>query len=172
MPYGFPALKKEEYKVVLNWLEQGAKGPSEEQQIALESASPSAKVYIDKWENFLNQKDPKHVMTARYLYEHLFIAHLHFPVEGDKEEFYELVRSKTAAPHKIEPIATVRPFDDPETNEFYYRIRKIHSTIVHKTHIVFEMDNVQYVDVEKLFIQTPWIEEPHVMDYDEVVSAI
>jgi len=171
MPYGFPALNKEEYKVVLNWLQQGAKGPSKAQQIALERASSQAQVYIDKWEKFLNQKDPKHVVTARYLYEHLFIAHLHFPVEGDKEEFYELVRSKTAAPNKIKPIATVRPFDNPNTKEFYYRIRKIHSTIVHKTHIIFEMDDVQYADVEKLFIQTPWMEEPHVMDYDEVISA-
>ena len=171
MPYGFPALKKEEYTVVLNWLQQGAKGPSREQQLALESASPSAKVYIDKWEEFLNQKDPKHVMTARYLYDHLFIAHLHFLVEAGEEEFFEIVRSKTAAPHEIEPIATVRPFDDPGVKEFYYRIRKIHSTIVHKTHIVFEMGDEQYEDVEKLFIQTPWLEKPHVMDYDKVVSA-
>lgn len=169
MPYGFPALTQEEYSIVLHWLQQGAHGPTEKEQQKLERPSPAAQESIIKWETFLNQRDPKHQLTARYLYEHLFLAHLHFPTAPD--EFYEIVRSKTASPQKIEVIATVRPFDDPGVKTFYYRIRKIHSTIVHKTHIIFDMSDAQYNNIEKLFIQTPWLETPHVMDYDEVRSA-
>ncbi len=169
MPYGFPALTDKEYTTVLHWLQQGAHGPSDKQQEALERPSPSAQHSIMKWEDFFNQPDPKHQMTARYLYEHLFLAHLNF--SEAPTEFYEIVRSKTASPQKIEVIATVRPFDDPGVETFYYRIRKIHSTIVHKTHIIFTMDDRQYKNIERLFIQTPWLETPHTMDYDEVRSA-
>ncbi len=169
MPYGFPALTNEEYTTVLNWLQQGAHGPSEAEQVALERPSPPAQQAIEKWETFLNQNDPKHKMTARYLYEHLFLAHLHFPEAPT--EFYEVVRSKTPAPQKIDVIATVRPFDAPGVETFYYRIRKIHSTIVHKTHIIFELNDRQFNNINKLFIQSRWLGEPHMMDYDEVRSA-
>ena len=169
MPYGFPALTPQEYELLLTWLQNGAHGPTAQEQAALERPSRDNQEAINKWENFLNQEDAKHQLTARYLYEHLFLAHLHFSKES--KEFYEIVRSRSAAPEKIDVIATVRPFDDPKVKKFYYRIRKIHSTIVHKTHIVFEMDARQYNNINKLFIQTRWLGEPHVMDYDEVRSA-
>ena len=169
MPYGFPALTKVEYATVLAWLQQGAHGPTPEQQKVLITPSEGAAVAIKKWEGFLNGSDAKHQVTARYLYEHLFLAHLHFP-EAPKE-FYEVVRSSTPSPQPINVIATVRPFDAPGVNKFYYRIRKIHSTIVHKTHIVFELDDLQYDNVQQLFIESEWIGTPHVMDYDEVRSA-
>ena len=169
MPYGFPALTQEEYAIILDWLQEGAKGPTTQEQALLERPSDAAQVSIDKWETFLNASDAKHQLTARYLYEHLFLAHLHFPDAPD--EFYEIVRSKTSKPKKIDVVATVRPFDDPGVSKVYYRIRKIHSTIVHKTHIVFEMDDRQYNTINKLFIQSQWIGEPHMMDYDEVRSA-
>ena len=169
MPYGFPALSKAEYKTVLTWLQQGAHGPTSTQQTALEKPSIGASETIVKWESFLNQSDAKHQVTARYLYEHLFLAHLHFP-EAPKE-FYEVVRSKTPPSQPIDIIATVRPFDSPGVDNFYYRIRKIHATIVHKTHIVFELDAVQYESINRLFIESTWIGEPHVMDYQEVRSA-
>ena len=169
MPYGFPALTTKEYGTILHWLQQGAHGPSEAQQKTLVTPSPAALAEIRKWETFLNTADAKHRLTARYLYEHLFIAHLHFP--SAPNEFYEIVRSRTPTPEKIDVIATVRPFDDPGVETFYYRIRKIHSTIVHKTHIVFEMDRHQYERIGQLFIETPWLETPHLMDYNEVRSA-
>ena len=169
MPYGFPALSNSEYETILFWLQQGAKGPSTQEQAALERPSPKAEVAIRRWEAFFNQDDAKHQMTARYLYEHLFLAHLYFPEAPG--EYYEIVRSKTAAPQKIEVIATVRPFDDPEVSKFYYRIRKIHSTIVHKTHITFNMGDDKYKSINRLFIEAPWQSIPHVMDYDEVKSA-
>jgi len=169
MPFGFPALSDDEYETILHWLQQGAHGPSAGQHRALTSPSPAAKASIDKWEAFLNRPDAKHKMTARYLYEHLFLAHLYFPTAPG--EFYEFVRSRTPAPQEIEVIPSIRPFDDPETEHFYYRIRKIHSTIVHKTHIVFDMGDAKYRSIKSLFIDTPWLEKPHVMNYDQGQSA-
>ena len=75
-------------------------------------------------------------MTARYLYEHLFLAHLKFGTPTN--EFFELVRSKSAPGQPLELIPSVRPYDDPGVERFFYRFRKIHSTIVQKTHMVFE----------------------------------
>lgn len=169
MPYGFPALSHHEYETVLLWLQQGAHGPTPEEEKALKRPSEPAQVAIEKWEGFLNQPDAKHQLTARYLYEHLFLAHLHFPQAP--QEFYEVVRSKTPSPEPIEVVATVRPFDDPGVKNVYYRIRKIHATIVHKTHIVFELDDAQYALINELFIETPWLGSAHTMDYDAVRSA-
>ena len=169
MPYGFPALTQTEYAIILDWLQEGAKGPSQEEQLVLQKPSDPATLAISKWESFLNAEDAKHQVTARYLYEHLFLAHLHFPEAPN--EFYEVVRSKTASPKKIEVIATLRPFDDPGVDVFYYRIRKIYSTIVHKTHIVFELDDAEFNTINRLFIQSEWIGKPHKMDYNEVRSA-
>ncbi len=168
MPYGFPPLSEAEFDVIAQWLAQGAHGPDARRQKALTSPSPAAAEQIKTWEAFLNDPDPKHVMTARYLYEHLFLAHIRF--EGTTGEFYELVRSFTPAPEPIDIVATVRPYDDPG-KPFYYRFRKIHSIIVHKTHMVFGLNGEEMRRIEKNFIDTPWFQTPHVMDYDAKRSA-
>jgi hypothetical protein len=169
MPYGFPSLQKKEYKTLMHWLDQGARGPNKTQQKKLTDPSSKALKEMRKWEHFLNQKDAKHAMTARYLYEHYFLAHINF--KAAPNEFYELVRSRTAAPHDIDIIPTLRPFDDPETTTFYYRFRRIHSTIVHKTHIVVQFDDKELPRIKKLFIQPKWIEKPHLISYDADLST-
>ena len=140
MPFGFPPLKKEEYALIKQWLAQGASSPTSNEQTALTTPSQNALIQIDKWESFLNQSDPKHQMTARYLYEHFFLAHIRFG-ENSGREFYELIRSSTPSGEAISVIATVRPYDDPKTQRVYYRFRKIHSTITHKTHMVVKLDD-------------------------------
>ncbi len=169
MPYGFPSLQKKEYKTLMHWLDQGARGPNKTQQKKLTDPSSKALKEMRKWEHFLNHKDAKHAMTARYLYEHYFLAHINF--KAAPNEFYELVRSRTAAPHDIDIIPTLRPFDDPETTTFYYRFRRIHSTIVHKTHIVVQFDDKELPRIKKLFIQPKWIEKPHLISYDADLST-
>jgi hypothetical protein len=114
---------------------------------------------IDKWEAFLNHEDAKHALTARYLYEHFFLAHVNFKRAGPGE-FYELVRSTSPSGEGVSPIPTVRPYDDPGVGRFYYRFRKIHSTIVHKTHIVVEFDDGTLARFRELFIDTPWLDSP------------
>jgi hypothetical protein len=169
MPYGFPPLSKKEFTIISQWLQQGAHGPTAAQQKALVTPSAAARPQIEKWERFLNTPDPKHAMTARYLYEHLFLAHIRF--EGTKREFYTLVRSRTPSPEPIDIIPTRRPYDDPGKGKFYYRFRKVTSTIVFKTHMLFPLNAKTYDRIQKNFIDTPWTEKPHIMDYNPKTSA-
>ena len=169
MPYGFPALKEKEYTTLAAWLAQGAKGLDAQTQKKLQTASKKAQQQIVKWEEFFNAPDPKHAVSARYLYEHLYLAHLYFP--SAKGEFFELVRSYTPAPQKIEIIPTLRPFDDPGVKKFYYRFRKIHSTIVHKTHMTFALDDAVMARWHSLFIQSTWAETPHKISYKPEIGA-
>lgn len=165
MPYGLPALNDKEYAVIMQWLAQGAQGPEEVKQKELERPSVSAQKEIAKWETFLNIDDAKHTMTARYLYEHYILAHLNF--KQAPNEFYTLVRSSTPPGEKIDVIATLRAYDDPKTEKFYYRFEKIYSTIVHKTHIVVELDDSKLKFIQELFIDEPWLEEPHIIAYND-----
>jgi len=169
MPYGFPVLEKVEHQSLIRWLSQGAKGPSIAEQRKITSPSNEVAKEIMKWEHFLNTSDAKHAMTARYLYEHYFLAHINFKIAP--MEFYELVRSKTAYPQQIEIISTLRPFEDPKVQVFYYRFRRIHSTIVHKTHMVVTFDDREMASIKKLFIQSKWSEAPHRVGYDIDLST-
>ena len=169
MPFGFPPLKQEEYNIIAGWLAQGAHGPTDEEQQLLKAISPEDQGAVEKWEAFFNTKTPKHMMTARYLYEHLFLAHITFKTGSG--QFYEIVRSTTPPGEAIDIIATVRPYDPPGADKFFYRFRKIHSTIVHKTHMVFPLDEYQYNRFTELFIDTKWVKEPHVVSYDTILSA-
>ncbi len=168
MPFGFPPLKQDEFNLIAGWLAQGAQGPVGPEKEAIESISPEDSSSVRRWEEFLNTEDAKHVMTARYLYEHLFLAHIQF--SSDSENFYELVRSRTPTDFPVDVIATVRPYDDPG-GDFYYRFRRIHSTIVYKTHMVFTLDDHAYSRYNELFIEPAWQTNPEIMGYDEKESA-
>lgn len=169
MPYGFPALQAREYNTLVQWISQGAHGPSEQEKIKLMTPSRKIITEIEMWQDFLNQPDPKHVVTARYLYEHLYLAHLSFSAAPD--EFYELVRSTTPTSEPLGKIVTARPFDDPRVSRVYYRLTKIHSTIVHKTHMVVKLDAAKLGRINEQFINTEWDETPHYIDYDNIASA-
>jgi len=169
MPFGFPALKPEEFDIIAGWLVQGAKGPDAGEQEMLVTPKPGDAQAITRWETFLNQDDAKHAVTARYLYEHLFLAHIKFGTPTN--EFYELFRSKTPPGRPADLIATVRPYDDPGVERIYYRFRKIHSTIVHKTHMVFDFDDAKLERIRELFIKPQWLQPPHIMGYDKKMSA-
>ena len=169
MPFGFPALKQEEFELIAGWLVQGAKGPSAAEQEALTSPQAADARAIDQWEAFFNQDDAKHAMTARYLYEHLFLAHLKFGTATN--DFFELVRSRTAPGEPLDLVATVRPYDDPGSPRVFYRFRKIHSTIVVKTHMVFVLDDAKLQRFNELFIQPEWLQPPHPVGYDPMLSA-
>lgn len=169
MPFGFPPLTDEEFNTIGGWLAQGANGPNDDQQKALEAIPYEDQLKIREWETFFNNQQPKYVVTARYLYEHLFLAHL--KLDTKTPFFYELVRSRTPPGEKIDIIATDLPYDDPKTSTLYYRLRKIHSTIVHKTHIVFELSDWQYQRFHELFIEPEWLLTPHPVGYEKALSA-
>ena len=111
-------------------------------------------VLIEKWEEFFNAKNPKNILVARYLYEHIFLGHLYFEDKG-KPRFYQLVRSATPKPKKIIPINTVLPIGDPK-KKFYYRFMPLADTIVDKNHIIYPMHQKKYNRIQKLFMQSNW----------------
>ncbi len=170
MPFGFPALSSGDHATLSNWVYRGAQGPTPVEQAALTMPSQADAAEIEKWESFLNRDDPKHAMTARYLYEHFFLAHLRFS-ETDSNEFFRLVRSSTPPGEPISIIATVRPYDDPGDSLVHYRFQKIHSTIVHKTHMVVELGDATLARYDELFIDTEWLEAPHRMAFDDAAGA-
>lgn len=170
MPLGFPALTDADANVLQTWLAQGAPGPDAVEQAALVSPSPAGAAEIAKWEAFLNDAGPKTAMTARYLYEHFFLAHLRFGETGENV-FYRLVRSRTPSGQAVVPIATVRPYDDPGVEQVYYRFEKVHSTIMLKTHMVVELDDRRMERYRELFLEPDWLETPHLMPYDDRDSA-
>lgn len=167
MPFGFPPLTDKEFNIIAGWLTQGGKGPTRAEQEALQTPAMVDVPEIAKWEAFLNQEDAKHAMTARYLYEHLFLAQIRFQAH----DYYELIRSSTPTGKDIELINTVRPYDDPGTPHFYYRFRKIYSTIVHKTHMVFTLDDQMLTRVQTLFIKPKWLQPPHLVGYEPELAA-
>jgi len=151
MPYGLAPLSEHEYQTLIAWLEQGAKLPPD----APPALPPGLETTVAKWETFLNLDDPKHATMARYLYEHLFLAHLYFPDEAP-QTFFRLVRSRTPSGQPIDEIATVRPYDDPGTASFYYRLWPMRSTIVYKTHMLYALSDAKMERYRQLFLVPEW----------------
>lgn len=175
MPYGFPPLKVEEFNLIRDWLAAGGQGPTPAEQQRMTAVADSDKDAVAVWETFFNAMPAdqvlgaKYRMTARYLYEHLFLAHISFAPESGN--FYELVRSRTPPGEAIDIIPTVRPYDDPGVESVYYRFRRLHSTIVHKTHMVFMLTPDRLERFHRLFIEPDWVSPPTVMGYDRKTSA-
>jgi hypothetical protein len=83
------------------------------------------------------------------------VAHLRFDA-FPTGPFFEVVRSRTAPGAPIDQIATVRPYDDPGAARVWYRLRPIHSTIVHKTHIVYPLSDAKLARLRQLFHDSAW----------------
>jgi hypothetical protein len=146
MPYGTAPLAGPELRVLAAWLAQGAPGP------APAAEPPPADVAV--WEAFLNGASLKERVVARYLYEHWFVAHLYF-ADRPAGPFFRVVRSRTQPGQPIDEIATVRPYDDPGP-AFWYRLRPLEETIVHKTHIVYPLSPARLARLRQLFLGTDW----------------
>ncbi|UCE90324.1 MAG: fatty acid cis/trans isomerase, partial [Pseudomonadota bacterium] len=144
MPYAMPNLARAEYTALVYWLAQGAPLPPDK--------PPSDKVapQIARWEAFLNGQTNKQQLVSRYIYEHLFQAHLHFRGSG-KREFYRMVRSRTAPGEPVEVLATVRPYGDPD-GAVYYRIVRHQGSIVAKDHLVYELSDQRLQRYRQLFV--------------------
>ncbi|CDZ93470.1 fatty acid cis/trans isomerase [Pseudomonas saudiphocaensis] len=149
MPFAVTGLEDAEYTVLQNWIEQGA-------PIDLKPLQPSASEarQIAEWEAMLNAPGDRQALVSRWLYEHLFIAHLYFD-DGNSGRFFQLVRSRTPAGQPVDVIATRRPNDDPGRS-FFYRIRPVEGVIVHKTHITYPLDSRKLARVQELFFGEDW----------------
>ncbi|MGZ3774107.1 MAG: fatty acid cis/trans isomerase [Pseudobdellovibrionaceae bacterium] len=158
MPYGFPSLSPEEMTEITNWIANGAEPPSQKMMQQLER--PSKPATIQKWEDFFNQGDFAHGITARYIYEHLFIAHIYF--DDMPGEFFRLIRAYCSYDKtECHELATHRPTDDPKLSPFYdkmaqktivYKFQKVTEALVHKSHVPFELNSAKLEKWNKIFI--------------------
>lgn len=150
MPFAVAGLSDDEYATLQKWLAAGA--PVDQQPLRPTAAEARQ---VASWERFLNQPGAKQSLVSRWLYEHLFLAHLYFPEQGAPGHFFQLVRSRTPSGQPIDPIPTRRPNDDPG-NSFYYRLWPIQGVIVHKTHITYPLTAKKLERVQELFFGTQW----------------
>lgn len=150
MPYAMASLEKEEWETLSAWVTAGA--PPIRRDLPTTDALAGL---IADWEAFLNGDTLKERLVARYLYEHLFLAHLYFS-EADPSAFFKLVRSTTPPGHPIDIIGTRRPYDDPGTEKVYYRLSRVAETILHKTHITYEINARRLARYRELFLESDW----------------
>ena len=146
MPYALPGLTDKEHQTIIDWLRQGAVITARPQ------ISNQAQQIINQWEEFFNGSSLKQQLVSRYIYEHMFIAHIHFDTLPARE-FYRLVRSETPPGEPVVEINTARPYDDPGIAKFYYRFRKIETTIVAKNHTVYRLNRSKLDRYRQLFLQ-------------------
>lgn len=149
MPFAVTGLNQADYQMLQRWLAQGA--PLERQ--ALQPSAAEA-AQIQDWERLLNAPGARESLVARWLYEHLFLAHLHF-AGGEPGHFFQLLRSRTPSGQPVNPIATRRPNDDPGSS-FYYRLAPVQGVIVHKTHITYPLSANKLARVKELFFAGDW----------------
>ena len=158
MPYGLPPLSQSEIATLREWIAGGAQGPSDASLASRQTTSPAERSQVRAWQAFLNGRTPRDRLLARYIYEHLFLAHLHFPTETTtrRPSFFRLVRSRTPCEEGIDEIATRRPNDDPSSSDFQYCLAKLDGTIVDKTHIPYELSPQKLERIKQTFARPEW----------------
>ncbi|HEC00037.1 MAG TPA: hypothetical protein ENJ05_11095 [Thiotrichales bacterium] len=162
MPYGLPGLSDAEYGTLLQWLREGAPRGTP-------PPPPDLSAEIRRWEDFLNGDSPKRQLMSRYLYEHLFLAHLYFS-DGPPRTFFRLVRSATPPGTPVQRISTRRPYDDPGVERVYYRLVPVRSTILAKTHMPYALDDARMARFRELFL-APDYEVVRLPSYEPRLAA-
>ncbi len=150
MPYGTAPLSDHELGVLATWVQRGAPLPTDTPPLPVAAAEQ-----VGTWETFLNGDSLKQRITARYLYEHWFVAHLYFE-DLPAGPFFRVVRSSTPPGQPVREIATVRPYDPPGVDRVWYRLKPIDATIVSKTHIVYPLSPSRMGRLQALFLDADW----------------
>jgi len=153
MPFGLPKLSENELGQLEKWLEEGAPGPRTIDSEAAIINHTDLKSKLTKWEDLLNRKDFQSQISSRYLYEHLFLANIY--LDSHPNLFFRLVRSATQA-GSIDELPTDMPFDLPKISRYFYRLRPVINTIVHKSHIPFEFSELKYRTWKEDLFDVPW----------------
>ncbi|HEX9179985.1 MAG TPA: fatty acid cis/trans isomerase, partial [Burkholderiales bacterium] len=152
MPYGLPGLTEREHAVLARWLELGwpYEGPP--------PLPEAVQRQLREWEAFLNGESLKQRLASRYLYEHLFLAHLYF--ESDRDlNYFRLVRSATPPGEVVKIIAARRPYDDPGVERVYYRLVPERETIVAKTHMPYALGPKRMAKWREWFLDPDYLLE-------------
>ena len=158
MPYGLPPLSEAQISALSEWIARGAPSPSDASLAARREAPPELQPQVRAWEAFLNGRTPREKLMARYLYEHLFLAHLYFTSEtaSRRPAFFRLVRSRMPCEAGVDEIATRRPNDDPGPGDFHYCLSRFDQTIVDKTHIPYDLSPQKLERIRQTFLAPPW----------------
>lgn len=146
MPFGLPGLTTAEMSMVTRWLEAGA--PFE----GMPPLPKQVEEQLDQWERFLNGDSLKQRLVSRYLYEHLFLAHLFFDNDAQRH-YFQLVRSRTPPGVAVDLIASRRPYDDPGVDRVYYRFVRERETVVDKTHMPYALGAKRLLRWRELFFK-------------------
>jgi len=149
MPLAVTGLTDAQYQTLQQWLLAGA--PIDQMPV---QPSPGEAAQIAQWETLLNRPGSTEALVGRWLYEHLFLAHIYFE-DGEPGHFFQWVRSRTPSGQPVDLIATRRPDDDPGS-EFFYRLMPVQGVIVHKTHITYPMGPKKLARVMQLFYSGNW----------------
>ncbi|MEJ8825533.1 fatty acid cis/trans isomerase [Variovorax humicola] len=149
MPFGLPGLSAAEHDTLARWLEQGAP--------AVLPPAPSAPAMqrVAQWELFFNGDSLKAQLFSRYAYEHLFLAHIYFD-DDPQRQYFKLVRSATPPGQPVRIIASRRPVDSPGVDRVYYRIVPERETIVAKTHMPYVLSANRMAHWRDLFLDAPY----------------
>ena len=154
MPYGLPAIDSDEQALLERWLETGAKA-------RFPGIKPTENpIEIDTWETFFNGTSLKQQLMSRYIYEHLFLANIYFSKTmdeiGEDREFFKLVRSTTPPGTAINVIPSRRPYDDPNADQFYYRLQRVKSTVLAKQHMPYRFNQQRMDRWQSLFLDADY----------------
>ena len=149
MPFAMAPLPQQDYARLLEWARAGAPVPPATDVLPADVTDQLAAI-----ETYLNREALKDRLVARYLYEHLFLAHLH--LEGDApDRFFRLIRSRTGPGAAPDEIPTRRPFDDPG-GPFHYRLVPVAGAVLHKEHMVYEIGPRRLQRYQTLFAAPDW----------------
>ena len=133
MPYGMAALNPEESRAITDWLDAGARLPATTQ-----AAMPAdVTSQVQSWNEFFNRPDPRQKVVSRFIYEHLFLAHVYF--EKAPRTFFRMVRSSTSCESRVTEIPTRMPNEDPRTPNLYYCLTPLTLTVVEKNHLPYKL---------------------------------
>ena len=156
MPYALPGLNQQEFNAIEDWVANGA-------IMAKPSPLPvKIEKQVEKWEAFLNKDSNKQKLTSRYIYEHIYLANLYFDetplFEGKQPSqtpkyYFKLVRSTTPPGLPISAIKTRRPYGNPDTDAFYYRLLRNNASVVAKVHMPYRLNNQRMQWIKDLFVK-------------------
>lgn len=149
MPFAMAPLPDGDFQTLATWASDGAPAAQ-----AAPDLPPEVSARIDAIETFLNGETLRTRLVARYLYEHLFLAHLHLE-QDDPRRFFRLIRSHTGPRQPADEIASRRPFDDPG-GPFFYRLVPVDGTLLHKEHMVYEIGPTRLERFRQLFLGENW----------------
>ena len=159
MPYGLPGISTQEMDTLTQWIEAGG------QMASAPPLTQGLQKQVDEWEAFLNQDTLKSQLVSRYIYEHLFLANIHFNENPHNDSasssthiprYFKLVRSSTPPGQAINLVVTRRPYGDPKVSRVYYRLQAMNASLIHKTHLPYAFNEERMQWIKQLFFTTDY----------------